>query len=41
LLFRFVNERIGGIVLAVIIGHTAWHWLVERSTALRSFDLFP
>jgi hypothetical protein len=24
-------------VLAVIVGHTAWHWLAERFTALRSF----
>jgi hypothetical protein len=36
-LFRFVNERVGGIVLAVIVGHTAWHWLLERFAALRSF----
>jgi hypothetical protein len=41
LVFRYVNERVGGIVLAVIIGHTAWHWLAERFAALRSFDLFP
>jgi hypothetical protein len=41
LVFRYVNERAGGIVLAVIIGHTAWHWLAERFAALRSFDLFP
>ncbi|HJR71817.1 MAG TPA: HupE/UreJ family protein [Gammaproteobacteria bacterium] len=39
--FRYVNERVGGIVLAVIVGHTAWHWLAERFAALRSFDLFP
>ena len=36
-LFRFVNERVGGIVLAVIIGHTAWHWVLERFAALRTF----
>jgi HupE/UreJ protein len=41
LVFRYVNERVGGIVLAVLIGHTAWHWLAERFAALRSFDLFP
>ena len=41
LVFRHVNERAGGIVLAVIVGHTAWHWLAERFAALRSFDLFP
>jgi hypothetical protein len=41
LVFRYVNERVGGIVLAVIVGHTAWHWLAERFAALRSFDLWP
>ena len=39
LLFRIVDARVGGIVLAVIVGHTAWHWLAERFAALRSFDL--
>ena len=29
----------GGIVLAVIVGHTAWHWLAERFAALRSLRL--
>jgi hypothetical protein len=37
LLFRFVDERIGGIVIAVIVGHTAWHWLAQRFTALSAF----
>jgi hypothetical protein len=38
-LFRYVDGRIGGIVIAVVVGHTAWHWLAERFAALRSFDL--
>jgi hydrogenase/urease accessory protein HupE len=38
-LFRFVvAERIGVIVLSVIVGHTAWHWMAERFTALREFS---
>jgi len=37
LLFRYVNERAGGIVIAVIVGHTAWHWLAERFAALELF----
>jgi HupE / UreJ protein len=41
LLFRYVPERAGGIVIAVLVGHTAWHWLVERFAALRAFDLWP
>jgi hypothetical protein len=40
-LFRYVPERAGGIVIAVLVGHTAWHWLLERFAALRSFDLWP
>jgi hypothetical protein len=30
-----VAERIGVIVLSVIVAHTAWHWLADRYTALR------
>src|SRR5436190_11327734 len=41
LLFRYVPERAGGIVIAVLVGHTTWHWLVERFAALRAFDLWP
>ena len=37
LLFRYVPERAGGIVLAVLVGHTAWHWLTDRYSALASF----
>ncbi len=37
LLFRYVDARVGGIVIAVIVGHTAWHWLGERFTALSAF----
>ena len=41
-LFRYAPERAGGIVIAVIVGHTAWHWLAERFTALTSFSgAFP
>ena len=36
-LFRYVNERAGGIVIAVLVGHTAWHWLAERFAALKLF----
>jgi hypothetical protein len=37
MLFRLVDERIGGIVIAVVVGHTAWHWLAERYAALSAF----
>jgi hypothetical protein len=36
-LFRYVDARVGGVVIAVIVGHTAWHWLAERFTALAAF----
>lgn len=39
-LFRFVmNERIGTIVLSLLVGHVAWHWMADRWTALRQFPL--
>jgi hypothetical protein len=38
LVFRYVPERAGSIVLAVVVGHTAWHWLLERFEALRAFE---
>jgi hypothetical protein len=38
LLFRFVvAERIGTIILSVLIGHTAWHWMSERAERLGRF----
>src|SRR6266568_521551 len=38
LLFRFVlAERIGTIVLSVLVGHTAWHWMMERGERLGRF----
>jgi hypothetical protein len=39
LAFRVVPERPGAIVLAVVVGHTAWHWLDEPFAVLRSFDV--
>jgi hypothetical protein len=40
LLFRFaVAERMGTIVLSIIVAHTAWHWLTERGAQLLEFPL--
>jgi hypothetical protein len=37
-LFRFVvAERIGTIILSVLVGHTAWHWMTERADKLSQF----
>jgi hypothetical protein len=39
--FRYVvAERIGIIVLSVIVAHTAWHWMADRFAALREFNLW-
>lgn len=32
-------RRIGAIILSVLAGHTAWHWLVERGAVLWEFDV--
>jgi hypothetical protein len=38
ILFRHVvAERMGTIILSVIVGHTAWHWTIERFDVLRQF----
>jgi len=38
LLFRFlVAERLGTIILSVLVGHTAWHWMAERADRLSKF----
>jgi len=38
-LFRFVvAERLGTIILSLLVGHTAWHWMTERADKL---SLFP
>jgi hypothetical protein len=36
--FRYaVRERIGVIVVSVIVAHTAWHWMADRYAVLREF----
>jgi hypothetical protein len=40
LLFRFVPERMGVIILSTLVAHTAWHWTTERFEQLRKFP-FP
>jgi hypothetical protein len=37
--FRYVvAERVGVILLSIVVGHTAWHWMAERFAMLREFD---
>jgi len=38
LLFKYVlAERIGTIILSAFVGHTAWHWMLERGERLGKF----
>jgi hypothetical protein len=32
-----VRERVGIIVVSVIVAHTAWHWMADRYAALSEF----
>ena len=36
-LFRYLPERIGTIIISLVVGHTAWHWLLERWERLSRF----
>jgi hypothetical protein len=38
-LLRRIPERLGIIVLSVLIAHTAWHWMLERFADLRKFGM--
>lgn len=40
LIYRFVaSERLGTVVVSVIVAHTAWHWMAGRFAVLRQFDV--
>ena len=34
---RLVAERMGVIILSAIVGHQAWHWMIERLGVLQQF----
>lgn len=36
---RVVTEKLGIIVISVFVTHTAWHWLGDRWSALRQYDV--
>jgi len=38
LLFRYVKESVGTLLLSLLAGHTAWHWLIERGERLAKFS---
>lgn len=37
-LFRYIPERLGIVVLSVVVAHTGWHWIVERAKALQQVE---
>jgi hypothetical protein len=39
-LFKKIPERAGMIILSLVVGHTAWHWMLERGERLAKFP-FP
>ncbi len=40
LLFRFVvTERMGTILISVLVTHTSWHWMAERYETLSQYPL--
>ena len=40
LLFEYVvAERMGTIILSAIVAHTGWHWMVDRWTTFRQFNI--
>jgi hypothetical protein len=37
--FRYVvAERLGTIIMSVLVAHTGWHWMTERFDQLRQFQ---
>jgi hypothetical protein len=34
---RVMAERMGTIILSALVAHTAWHWMLDRGSALRMY----
>ena len=42
LLFRSgIDERLGIVIVSVLVAHTAWHWLADRGAELMKFPMPP
>ncbi len=39
LLSRVVRERIGAILLSALVAHSAWHWMTDRWSVLRQYQI--
>lgn len=38
---RVLAERVGVLILSVLVAHTAWHWMTERFAVVRTYDFAP
>ncbi len=39
-LFRYVvAERVGTIILSVLVAHTGWHWMAERAVIFSQYQI--
>lgn len=39
-MFRWVvAERIGSVIVSVVLAHSAWHWMADRFSAVRQYPL--
>lgn len=38
LFFRLVDTRMGIILLSLLVGHTAWHWMTDRGATLAKYE---
>ena len=38
---RVVSPRMGTILLSALVAHTAWHWMLDRGSALREYHFQP
>jgi mono/diheme cytochrome c family protein len=36
---RVVSERVGSVIISVLVAHTAWHWMTARFEALQDYRL--
>lgn len=34
---RVVSERVGSVIISVLVAHTAWHWMTDRFETLKGY----
>ncbi len=38
-LFKFAKERMGTIIVSALVAHSSWHWMTERASVLREYQV--